>query len=64
MLMVAANILNKQWRTGTRSGPPAWGSGEVLTYLHPKNLPHYGTLQNASDRSYGTKSAMGPKHKW
>jgi hypothetical protein len=35
---VAASTLNKQSRTAERSGPPAWGLGEVLTTPHRKKV--------------------------
>ena len=40
---VAANILNKQWRTADKGGPPALGLGEVLTTPHRKNISSYET---------------------
>jgi hypothetical protein len=33
----------------TKSGPPAWGLGEVLTTPHRKKLPSYESFDKASD---------------
>jgi hypothetical protein len=35
---IAANTLNKRFRTADKGGPPAWELGEVLTTPHRKKL--------------------------
>jgi len=45
---VAADILNKQWRSADRGGPPAWGLGKMVITSHHKNRPCYETDTRAS----------------
>jgi hypothetical protein len=36
-------------RCPTRGGPPAWGLGEMVTFLHPKNVRCYETFHATSE---------------
>jgi len=42
---VATDILNKQGGQPTRSGPPVWGLGEVLTTPQRINVASYETVK-------------------
>jgi hypothetical protein len=58
---VAANILNKQWRTADRGGPPAWGLGGGLTTPH-KNFNCYEIYHRASGQhGFFGKTTQAPK---
>jgi hypothetical protein len=45
----AANILNKQLRTGDKGGPPAWRLDVGLTTPHCKKIIYYKISQRAQD---------------
>jgi hypothetical protein len=47
---VAANVLNKQYRTAARCGTPAWGLGKGLTTPHRKNSVSYEMLHRPRGR--------------
>jgi hypothetical protein len=46
---VAANTLNKQWRTADKGVSPVWGLGKGLT-THRKKTTCYEMSHRASDR--------------
>jgi hypothetical protein len=61
------NILNKQWHTNDKGGPPGWELGLGLTTPHRKNkllMKSHKELRIFTDYLEGKRPLGRPRRKW